>query len=39
VLELDDADRERITEMREWLDAHPQRSELYAFLRFHEREG
>lgn len=36
VLELDEADRERIIEIKRWLEAHPQRSELYAFLRFHE---
>lgn len=28
---------QRIREIKEWLDSHPKRSELYAFLRFHER--
>jgi len=35
--ELGPADLARITEIKEWLDEHPKRGELYAFLRFHER--
>lgn len=34
---LGEADHARITEIKAWLDAHPRRSELYAFLRVHER--
>lgn len=34
---LGDADYDRISELKRWLDSHPRRSELYAFLRFHER--
>jgi Zn-finger nucleic acid-binding protein len=35
--QLGEADLARIAETKEWLDAHPKRSELYAFLRLHER--
>jgi len=35
--QLGEADLARITEVKEWLDHHPKRSQLYAFLRFHER--
>lgn len=34
---LGETDHARITEIKAWLDAHPRRSELYAFLRVHER--
>ena len=30
-------DLDRIQEIKTWLDDHPKRSELYAFLRIHER--
>ena len=30
-------DLTRISEIKAWLDGHPKRSELYAFLRVHER--
>lgn len=34
---LGESDFSRISEVKEWLDHHPKRSELYAFLRFHDR--
>jgi len=34
---LGPADLARISEIKEWMDEHPKRGELYAFLRFHER--
>lgn len=35
--QLGAGDLKRIAEVKEWLDNHPKRSELYAYLRFHER--
>lgn len=35
--QLGEADLARIAEIKEWLDDHPKRSQLYAYLRFHER--
>ena len=35
--QLGEADLARITEIKAWLDGHPKRSQLYAYLRFHER--
>ena len=34
--ELGASDFQRISEIKKWMDAHPKRSELYAFLKFHE---
>jgi Zn-finger nucleic acid-binding protein len=35
--QLGEEDLERISDFKAWIDGHPKRSELYAFLRFHER--
>lgn len=35
--QLGEEDLGRIAEIKEWLDGHPKRSQLYAYLRFHER--
>lgn len=37
IRQLGEENFERISEVKAWLDDHPKRSELYAFLRFHER--
>lgn len=34
---LSESDFSRISEIKEWLDGHPKRGELYAYLRFHHR--
>ena len=34
---LGEADLARIRDIREWMNSHPKRSELYAFLKVHER--